>query len=54
MGRLGIILLLFSLWLVDLVSGAPAVKYSSGPTQMVRTELYFGAIPRSQLDSFLK
>lgn len=54
MDRLGIILLLSSLWVIGRVSAAPVTRYSSGPNEMVRTELYFGAIPRSQWDSFLK
>ena len=36
------------------VSAAPVAKYPSGSSQMVRTELYFGVIPRSQWDGFLK
>ena len=48
------ILLLFLTCSVRPVSAAPVVKYPSGPSQMVRTELYFGAIPRSQWDGFLK
>jgi hypothetical protein len=47
-------LLLFLTCSVGPVSAAPVVKYPSGPSQMVRTELYFGAIPRSQWDGFLK
>ena len=52
MDQWGNILLLFLICSVGPVSAAPAVKYPSG--QMVRTELYFGAIPRSQWDGFLK
>ncbi|HXO96736.1 MAG TPA: DUF3574 domain-containing protein [Chthoniobacterales bacterium] len=54
MDQWGNILLLFLICSVCPVSAAPVAKYSSGPSQMVRTELYFGAIPRSQWDGFLK
>jgi hypothetical protein len=48
MDHWGNILLLFLICSGGPVSAAPAAQYRSGPSQMVRTELYFGAIPRSQ------
>jgi hypothetical protein len=47
MDHRGNILLLFVICSAGSVSAAPVAKYPSGPNQMVRTELYFGAIPRS-------
>ena len=35
------------------VSGELAAKPATGPNPMVRTELYFGAIPKHQWDNFL-
>jgi hypothetical protein len=54
MDQLGTILLLLIMWTVGPVSAAPVAEYASGSNQMVRTELYFGVIPRSQWDGFLK
>jgi hypothetical protein len=54
MDRLGTILLLSLMSTVTPVSAAPVAEYASGSNQMVRTELYFGAIARSQWDGFLK
>ena len=42
--RAGTILLLSLMWTVGPVSAAPVAEYASGSDQMVRTELYFGAI----------
>jgi hypothetical protein len=47
------ILIIGIVFFVGPVSGEAAARPDAGPNAMVRTELYFGAVPRDQWDNFL-
>jgi hypothetical protein len=47
------IIIIGIVFFVGPVSGGAAARPDAGPNPMVRTELYFGAVPKDQWDNFL-